>query len=331
MGGCRRSPLPHSAFPRPVRRLAVLGLALWLALGPEAAAASTAPVYTGDFPDPSVLAANGTYFAYATQTGATNVQVMSSPDLVTWTHLGDALPDLPVWAGWGWTWAPTAVRRDDRYVLYYTVRHAVLGRQCISVAVASAPQGPFVDRSLVPLVCQVERGGSIDPSPFVDADGSLYLLWKSDDNALGNPTSLWGQRLTHDGLALVGAPTHLLRQDRAWESPVVEAPSMVRIDGTYYLFYGANWWESASAAIGYATCRSPLGRCTKVTKTGPWLASRGDAVGPGGPALFADGAGGVRMAYHAWPPGRVGYATGGVRQLWIDRVTFVAGQPVLEP
>jgi hypothetical protein len=35
------------------------------------------------------------------------------------------------------------------------------------------------------------------------------------------------------------------------------------------------------------------------------------------------------MAYHAWEPGRVGYAVGGVRSLWLDRVGFTRGVPVL--
>ena len=53
------------------------------------------PVHRGDFPDPHVLRVGSTFYAYATQTGDTNVQVMRSSDLVTWDHLGDALPGTP--------------------------------------------------------------------------------------------------------------------------------------------------------------------------------------------------------------------------------------------
>ncbi len=62
------------------------------------------------------------------------------------------------------------LQRGPLFVMYYTVRHRASGRQCVSVAVSVLPQGPFVDASLAPLVCQFERGGSIDPSPFVDSD-----------------------------------------------------------------------------------------------------------------------------------------------------------------
>ena len=49
---------------------------------------------------------------------------------------------------------------------------------------ATPAREPFIDRSSEPLIFQHRRGGSIDPSPFVDDDGRAYLLWKSDDNAL---------------------------------------------------------------------------------------------------------------------------------------------------
>lgn len=287
------------------------------------------PAYSGDFPDPFVLPIAGAYYAYATQTGATNVQVMISDDLREWRHLGEALPQLPVWARMGRTWSPSVLERPPGYVLYYTARHGPSGRQCISVARASEPHGPFVDTSARPLVCQLDRGGSIDPSPFVDADGSAYLVWKSDDNAMGRPSSLWGCSLAADGLSLAGNPVRLLGHDRGWEVPLVEAPSMMRVDDTYFLFYSANWWESSSYAIGYATSHAPLGRCYKVTKWRAWLASTGEVVGPGGQELFVDHEGATWMAYHAWLAGRVGYAAGGARGLWLSRVDFVDGRPVL--
>jgi beta-xylosidase len=296
--------------------------------GAAGAAPSGAPAYGGDFPDPFVLRAGGTNYAYATQTGTISVQRMSS-DTGHWQNLGDALPLLPLWAEWGHTWAPGVLQRGLGYVLYYTVRQRTSGRQCLSRAVSLLPGGPFIDLSLGPLVCQLDRGGSIDPYPFVDGNGAPYLLWKSDDNALDRPTSLWGQRLTDDGMSPTGAPSQLLRQDQPWEAPAIEGPAMVRSGGRYYLFYGANRWDSADAGIGYATCATPLGPCTKVTTAGPWLGSRGNAAGPSGPSVFTDAAGRLRLAYHAWRPDRVGYGSGGVRSLWIDDLAFADGRPVL--
>lgn len=54
----------------------------------------------------------------------------------------------------------------------------------ISVAISAKPNGPFVDTSRAPMVCQIH--GSIDPSPFIDPPtGHAYLVWKSDDNSVG--------------------------------------------------------------------------------------------------------------------------------------------------
>ena len=50
--------------------------------------------------------------------------------------------------------------------MYYTTADDASGRQCISVAVASEPQGPYADKRAKPLICQAAEGGSIDASPF---------------------------------------------------------------------------------------------------------------------------------------------------------------------
>jgi beta-xylosidase len=280
------------------------------------------PVYDGDFPDPFVLvASDGRYFAYGTQTGDLNIQVMESADLARWRHRGDALPELPRWAGPGRTWAPAVLERHGSYVLYYAVRYEAAGRQAISVATADDPAGPFTDPSAAPLIFQEARGGSIDPSPFVDADGTAYLLWKSDDNALDETASLWGALLEPEGRALAGPPVELLRYDAAWEDPLVEAPSLARLDdGTYVLFYSGGWWESERYGIGYATGSAPLGPFRKETVDGPWLASEPGLAGPGGGEVFRDMGGNWRIAFHAWTPPRVGYDAGGARSLWIERL-----------
>jgi hypothetical protein len=35
------------------------------------------------------------------------------------------------------------------------------------------------------------------------------------------------------------------------------------------------------------------------------------------------------MAFHAWTPPRIGYSSGGRRSLWIERLAFDGGRPVL--
>jgi beta-xylosidase len=280
------------------------------------------PVHDSDFPDPFVLTVGDTYYAYATNGTGKQVQTLTSTDLVHWKPGPDALPQVGKWAYPGKTWAPEVLARDDgTYVLYYTANG---GSQCVGRAVAKAPQGPFVDRWPQPLVCQRLEGGSIDPSPFRDDDGSLYLTWKNDGNSLGQPTNIYVQRLSGDGTTLVGKPKRIETNDAGWEASVVEGSMLWKHDGTYFLFYSGGDYTSDDYAVGYARCETPLGACTDAAEN-PILKSTCRASGPGHNALVAvDGQ--TWIVYHAWRPDHAGDK----RMLWIDRLDWKGGKPVVE-
>jgi beta-xylosidase len=281
-----------------------------------------------DAPDPFILDDGGRYVLYSTQVGFHNVPVATSPDLHRWSSASDALPRLPGWASWGHTWAPGVTRLGGRYLLYFTARHRPSGRQCIGVAVSATAVGPFVSPATGPLVCQTDLGGSIDPQPFVDSDGRAFLLWKSDGNALGEPSAIFAQRLSPDGLTIAGQPSALLRSGAAWEQHLIESPALIATGRSYMLLYSGGWWESARYAIGYATCDTPLGPCSRATIDWPLLASAGDEAGPGG-ACVVRGPGDLWLAYHAWTPGAIGYDSGGTRSLRFASLGWSGGRPVV--
>jgi beta-xylosidase len=302
--------------------------------GPPATTAAaprqfTNPVLTGNFADPHVLKVGDTWYAYATGDLVVNLQVARSTDLVRWERLDDALPEVPEWSALqkGLTWAPEVARTPAGFVMYYTLRDAASGRQCISAAVADRPEGPFRDTRPRPLVCQERLGGSIDPHRFVDRDGTAYLLWKNDGNCCGLPTELWGQRLDTDGLALAGRPRSLgVRNDAAWEGGLIEAPTLWREGTRYFLFYSANDYDSTSYSVGYATATRVLGPY-RDGPGNPILRSRGRAAGPGGQAVVRDADGDLWLAYHAWDSSAVGDEAGGQRSMWLDRLSFLGGRP----
>ncbi|GIJ60160.1 glycoside hydrolase family 43 protein [Virgisporangium aurantiacum] len=287
----------------------------------------TNPVYAGDAPDPQAFRAGDTWYLVHTNAGGRNVPVMTSPDLVTWTPHGDAFPKLPDWADAGKTWAPEVIAlSDNAFVMYVTVADRASGRQCVAVATATAPGGPYTAAGTGPLLCQADLGGSIDAGPFRDTDGSLYLVWKNDGNAIGVDTWIYAQRLSADGLRLEGAAAKLLRQTEPWEGRVVEGPFLWRHNGKLYLFYAANDYGSADYAEGYAVCDTPLGPCVKAPEN-PVLVSRDTASGPGH-ASMVEHAGRTWLLYHAWPKGAEGAVSPG-RQLWLDEVTWADGRPVV--
>jgi GH43 family beta-xylosidase len=195
------------------------------------------------------------------------------------------------------------------------------------VAFAPAPGGPFVDESDKPLICQADEGGSIDASPYRDAAGALWLYWKNDGNAIGRPTYLYGSRLAPDGRSLTGDAVRLLRNDAPWEDHVIEAPQMVAHDGKLYLIYSANAFDRDVYAVGYAECDGPLGPCRKAPEN-PILKTSAAAAGPGHSFLVTTPGGQTWLLYHAWPPEAIGSVMPG-RQLWVDRVDWVDGKPVV--
>ena len=304
------------------------------------------PVFAPDFPDPHVILVDGTYYGYATNSANQNVPIISSDDLASWERERDALPALPSWTGlnFGTRWAPGVIQVEDTFVLYFVACDATYrppgfqgqscvlpldrsDRQCLGVATADSPLGPFRDESNKPFICQRELGGSIDAYPFRDVDGQLYLYWKNDGNCCGLPVGLWVQPLSDDGLELIGEPVELIQRDQAWEIPLIENPAMVENDGSYYLFYSGNWWESHLYAVGYALCESPVGPCEK-PRDEPIFQFNQGVFGPGGQAFFEDDEGDLVMAYHGWTPPKVGYPEG-QRSLHIDPVTFEDGVPVI--
>lgn len=256
-------------------------------------------------PNPFVLVQPDRYLMFTTEArdavGAKqNVPVLESDDLATWRFVRDALPTVGDWAVPEATWAPDVARIGETWVLYYTARVADVAppTQCIGAAVGAHPEGPY-DPAPEPIVCQLDRGGSIDPRSFRDPDGTWWLHWKSDDNRDVDGTttsSIHAQRLDASGTGLVGAPTAILEVTQPWEGRIVEAPQLVEADGRLWLFYSANWFNQASYGIGVAECATPAGPCTKPFDR-PWLASNAQGEGPGEGSLFLDHEGRWRLVY----------------------------------
>ncbi len=268
-------------------------------------AAGSNPVIDRDFPDPDVLEVDGTYYAYATNTATDNVQVATSEDLQTWEVLGDdALPELPTWVIPGKTWAPEVTQIGDSFVMYTTTTNFDPALQCIAVATADAPEGPFEVVGDEMLVCPEDEGGAIDAATFLDEDGTRYLLWKNDGNCCGLDTWLYIQPLADDGLTLTGEPTRLVKQDQPWEGNLVEAPTLVERDGTYVLLYSANDYGGDAYAVGYATADSPTGPFTKAEE--PLLTTDGTDgayIGPGGQDVVVGPDGAEHLVIHDWDTG----------------------------
>ncbi len=300
------------------------GVVLYRAL--LAGPAYTNPVLRNDAPDPSVIRADDGYFyAYTTQSyhGATfvNIPILRSPDLIHWRLVGDALRDRPEWivpgADNGDLWAPHIARFNGRYYLYYSARGLDSGRMEIGIATSDSPVGPFRDlgKSLVsgypPFV-------SIDPFAFQDSDGKKYLYWGSAE------APIYVQRLSEDGLSLLGRPRKALEPRESDNGGLIEGAWILKRARSYYLMYSAGDCCSrrANYQVFVARSSSPMGPFQRAP-TNPILAGNADFWAPGHHATIRDSEGNDWMLYHARIRGEASEA----RFLMLDRIEWERGWP----
>ncbi|ETI19688.1 hypothetical protein G647_08701 [Cladophialophora carrionii CBS 160.54] len=250
-------------------------------------AAGIGPAISSNFPDPGLAldtstrtsgngSQHGTWYAFSTQTGEINVQMASSPDFSSWTlHRGyDALPTLPAWARKppdAGVWAPDVNQRPDgSWVMYFAaVGRAHPQKHCIGAATSPDVQGPYTPIE-DPIVCELARGGNIDPNLFVDpVNNESYLVYKVDGNAIGHggacgntnapvqPTPLYLQLMDPEDLTTpIGKPVYLFSNMQSFkeDGPNVERPCMVFRNNTYYLLYNARCYASPNYRIDYVSC-----------------------------------------------------------------------------
>lgn len=149
--------------------------------------------------------------------------------------------------------------------MYYTAHHDG-GNHCIGVATSRTTTGPFKPNSR-PLICDDPHGGAIDPAGFDDGR-DRWLLWKVDGGSLGGATTCQGrppsgdyyypspikiQRVSRDGLTLLGQSKTILDNLGRANDGIVEAPSLYKVPGgDYVLFYSTHCFSSDKYDAEYA-------------------------------------------------------------------------------
>jgi len=160
-------------------------------------------------------------------------------------------------------------------------------------------------------------GGDIDAHFFTE-NGKTYILWKTDDNAVGMLyTRLWINEVSislddPDFLQLIGEPVMILDSTALWwvdswvdGGSLIEGPQLIKKDAYYYLFFAAGKYCQPSYAQGVARSMSIFGPYTKlgvpILSTGTvGVGSNGDKlIGPGHASFVQDQAGTWFSIFHA--------------------------------
>ena len=167
-------------------------------------------------------------------------RIFRSADLRTWTHVGTIDPaDTYLGAGHTDCWAGDVVERHGRYYWFFSDRSRAIG-----VAVADAPEGPFVDALGGPLVA------SFDPTVFVDEGGTPYLIYGMHD--------YWIAPLDDDLRGFADAPRRLAL-DRRGVFPSSDKNSLHERDGIYYLSC-SGFYATSTELFGPYVHRGLVGR-----------------------------------------------------------------------
>ncbi|HYG09654.1 MAG TPA: family 43 glycosylhydrolase [Pyrinomonadaceae bacterium] len=133
-------------------------------------------------------------------------------------------------------------------------------------------------------------------------------------------TPVYAQRLSSDGLKLVGERVKIIENDQAWEAHLIEGMWVAEHQGRYYLFYAGNDFSTAEYGIGVAIADSPLGPYRKMPE--PLLRSTNEWAGPGHPSITIGLDGEFLLFFHAFFPERTGYKE--FRALLAAQIEFAA-------
>lgn len=226
------------------------------------------PIITTNYSaDPSAHVFGGKMYVYpshdrndAQEFDMNDYHVYSTDDMANWEDGGVilSLAQIP-WAK-AHLWAPDCNFYKGRYYLYFPADDTGKYDFKIGAATSASPTGPFVAEPK-----PIPGANGIDPSVFIDDDGTPYLIW-----AAGVPTLC---KLTPDMKGLSGTPVPLKGCSKFFEGPW-----LFKRKGLYYLTYPA--FQAGGSGDGgsgqnydYATAKTISG---PYTYGGTFTRSRAD-------------------------------------------------------
>ena len=194
-------------------------------------------------------------------------------------------------------WGPhvwkRAVRGPLDYVMYFSASRRG-GSDCIGMAVAASPLGPFEPQRR-PLRCADPGATLIDPAYFRTRSGVHYLLYKRH-RYRPKQVAIWAVRVRPNGESRRGArPFRVIDGGKLQ----IEAPSVVSRKGRVYIFASRRAYDSCDyrtvAYVGASLKRAfrPLGRLGLRRPNGRRF------CGPGG-AEVRNVRGTFRIVFHAF-------------------------------
>ena len=289
-----------------------ISAALLFLISSVSGAPSANPLFSGA--DPHIIHANQSWWIYPTGGGESTFSVWSSTDLKTWKQSSPILDlrTIPWLTAMNRSrlgaWAPSAIEKDGRFYLHYSVGPQSPGfPSIIGVATGDRPEGPFKD-SGKPLLIGGDGFEAIDPMVFRDPKTGIHWFYAGGSD---------GSRLR---IFEMNEDLISFKREVATDQPehFTEGPFVHERKGVYYLSYSHGRFNSKDYSVHYAISGSP---------TGPWkyrgciLKTDATHQGPGHHS-FIDGPDGLLIVYHRWDPPNDTYPLKGGRKIAIEPVRY---------
>lgn len=212
------------------------------------------------FADPTIYYEDGIYYL----TGTRNIEplgftMLASENLKDWT-LSSSVPQKMILKkgestfGEQGFWAPQILKENGMYYLTYSANEQVV------IAHSKSLNGLYTQQKAEPIDASEKN---IDTFLFKDEDGKFYLYHVRFNN--GN--YLWvaefdmeKEKIKKESLVQCFGATQPWETSPVYESaPIMEGPTVIKMNEKYYLFYSANHFQSVDYAVGYAVADSPYG------------------------------------------------------------------------
>ncbi|MDR2147147.1 MAG: glycoside hydrolase 43 family protein [Tannerella sp.] len=189
------------------------------------------PVLFADYSDPDVCRVGDDYYMTASSFNCIPaLPVLHSRDLVNWRLVNHAIKRLEpdsifskVQHGNG-VWAPSIRFHDGEFYIYYGDPDFGIFR-----VKTQNPAGEWEK----PVLVKAGKG-LIDPCPFWDDDGKVYLVHAYAGSRAGIKSLLAITQLTPDGTKTIGESKTVY--DGHEQDETIEGPKLYKRDGNYYIF-----------------------------------------------------------------------------------------------
>ncbi len=204
--------------------------------------------------DPHIRIYNGKVYMYATHdrspqnTGfyMDDWRIYSTDDLINWKHEYTFHPEDTFLGKCEECYATDSIERNGKYYLYFSK-----GQECVGVAVADRPEGPYRDALGKPLLPKgLADTPSYDPAIFIDDDEARtpYIVWGF---TVGGK-QYYMARLNEDMISLAEEPRAVVIEN-TWDDN--DAPALNKWNGVYYLSSHRSFYATSDNVYGPYTYR----------------------------------------------------------------------------